>query len=162
MSFYPGLWNVHGKPDVHNVACMKNCATEIKITSAMPDSARGSHGNLADQNRGFGEVRGQATAPAKGGGSKQAATVPAASSGASLIATNGCVACHGITNKIIGPAFADVAAKYKGQPGAQAQLIAKVRHGGSGNWGSMPMPPQTAVSDTDLKTIVQWILAGAH
>jgi S-disulfanyl-L-cysteine oxidoreductase SoxD len=160
MSFYPGLWNVHGKPDVRNVACMKNCATEVKIASVLPDIARGSHGNLADQNRPIGEVRGQNTAVAAPAHAKSEA--PAPNAGAGLIAKYSCVACHGVTNKIVGPGFADVAARYKGKAGAEAQLMAKIRHGGSGNWGDTPMPPQAEVSDADLKTIVDWVLAGAH
>jgi cytochrome c len=163
MTFHPGLWDVHGKPDVKNVACMKNCATDIKIASALPDAARGSHGNLADQNRLIGEVRGQNTAAAVPASAKPAvAAAPAVDAGAALATKNSCLACHGITNKIVGPGFAEVAAKYKGKPDAQAQLMAKIRHGGSGNWGTTPMPPQTEVSDADLKTIVTWVLAGAH
>lgn len=156
-----GLWDVKGKPDTHNVACMKNCETEIRISSVLPESSRSSHGNLADQNRHFGEVRGQNT-----GGEKSAAAdktkAPAATvEGLALAKQFGCVACHGVNNKIVGPGFTDVAAKYKGNAGAESQLIAKIRKGGSGNWGDIPMPPQTQPSDAQLKTVVDWILKGA-
>jgi len=76
-----------------------------------------------------------------------------------LAQSSGCLACHGVQNKILGPAYKDVAAKYKGDKGAEAKLIAKVKAGGSGVWGTMPMPPNSPrVKDEDIKTIVQWIL----
>jgi len=157
-----GLWDVHGKPDVKNVACMKNCATGIKITSSLPASASGSHGNLADQNRGFGEVRGVNTAPPGKSVKASAPETASVNAGRELVTKYSCVACHGMTNKIVGPGYSEVAAKYKGKPDAEAQLIAKIKNGGSGNWGEIPMPPQTQVKDQDVKTIVEWILNGAQ
>lgn len=82
-----------------------------------------------------------------------------AASGADLAKKNNCLACHAVDHKVVGPAYKDVAAKYKGDKGAEAKLIAKVKKGGSGNWGSVPMPPNPQVSDADLKTIIQWVLA---
>jgi cytochrome c551/c552 len=157
-----GLWDVHGKPDVKNVACMKNCATEVKIGSLFPESALNSHGNLADQNRTFGEVRGLKTAANTSATASKAGTTAAVSTeksaGPALIKQYNCIACHGIDNKIVGPAFTDVAAKYKGDTGAEARLIAKIKNGGGGVWGAIPMPAQTQVKDDDLKTIVKWVL----
>jgi len=75
-----------------------------------------------------------------------------------LARANGCLACHGIGNKIVGPAYSDVAAKYKDDPTAAATLEAKVKAGGSGNWGQIPMPPNAHVSDDKIKTLVAWIL----
>lgn len=73
---------------------------------------------------------------------------------------SGCLACHSVANKIIGPAYKDVAAKYKGDKGAEAKLIAKVKAGGSGVWGPIPMPANSPqVKDEDIKTVVQWILS---
>ncbi len=72
---------------------------------------------------------------------------------------NGCAACHGADKKIVGPSWKDVAAKYKGDARAADNLAAKVKAGGKGAWGAVPMPPQTKVSDADLKTIIAWILA---
>jgi cytochrome c len=71
-----------------------------------------------------------------------------------------CVACHAIGEKRVGPAYKDVAAKYKGQGDAVAVLTAKVRHGGTGVWGQIPMPPNGTdkISDADLKAAVEWIL----
>jgi cytochrome c len=76
-----------------------------------------------------------------------------------LAQKNGCLACHSIANKVVGPAYKDVAAKYKGDKTAEAKLIAKVKAGGSGVWGPIPMPPNSPhVKDEDIKTIVEWIL----
>ena len=74
----------------------------------------------------------------------------------------GCMACHAKDKKLVGPAFKDVAAKYKGQGDAVAKLSDKVRKGGSGVWGPIPMPPNPAdkINDGDLKDVVGWILKG--
>ena len=77
-----------------------------------------------------------------------------------LAQKNGCLACHSVANKVVGPAYKDVAAKYRGDKGAEAKLIAKVKAGGSGVWGPVPMPPNSPhVKDEDIKTIVQWVLS---
>ncbi len=77
-----------------------------------------------------------------------------------LAQKNGCLACHSVQNKVVGPSYKDVAAKYKGDKGAEAKLIAKVKAGGSGVWGPIPMPPNSPhVSDGDIKTIVEWVLS---
>jgi cytochrome c len=69
-----------------------------------------------------------------------------------------CLACHQVDKKVVGPAYKDVAKKYKGNAGAEAMLIDKVKKGGSGVWGPIPMPPNPAVPDADLKKLVDWIL----
>jgi cytochrome c len=77
-----------------------------------------------------------------------------------LAQKSGCLACHSVDKKIIGPAYKDVAAKYKGNKDAEAMLIAKVKKGGSGVWGPMPMPANSPqVKDDDIKTMVEWILS---
>ena len=72
-----------------------------------------------------------------------------------------CVACHAVDVKRVGPAYKDVAAKYRGDTSAPPKLFDKVRAGGSGNWGEIPMLPHPAdkISDEDLKTSIKWILA---
>ncbi|MFZ2269914.1 MAG: c-type cytochrome [Azonexus sp.] len=72
-----------------------------------------------------------------------------------------CVACHAVDKKLVGPAYKDVAAKYRGDAGAPARLAEKVRHGGSGVWGDIPMIPHPAdkLSDENLAAAIQWILA---
>lgn len=82
-----------------------------------------------------------------------------AQSGEDLIKKDGCTACHAVDKKVVGPAYKDVANKYRNDPKAQAYLQDKVKKGGSGVWGPVPMPPNTQVSDADIKTIVTWILA---
>jgi len=75
-----------------------------------------------------------------------------------LATKSGCLACHAVDHKVIGPAYKDVAAKYKGDAGAAAKLYAKVKAGGGGVWGPIPMPPNAQVSDKDIKTLVDWVL----
>jgi cytochrome c len=70
-----------------------------------------------------------------------------------------CVACHQVDKKSVGPAYKDVAKKYKGQADAVAKLSDKVKKGGSGVWGPVPMPPNAAVPDADIKKLVEWVLA---
>lgn len=72
---------------------------------------------------------------------------------------SGCMSCHDIGTKVIGPAFKDVAEKYKGQKDANAVLTKKVKEGGKGVWGRIPMPPHDQMKDADISTIVGWILA---
>ena len=77
-----------------------------------------------------------------------------------LAGKSGCLACHSVDKKIVGPAYKEVAAKYKGDEGAEAKLIDKVKKGGQGVWGDIPMPPNSPmVKDEDIKKLVDWILA---
>jgi cytochrome c len=69
-----------------------------------------------------------------------------------------CLACHAEDKKLVGPAYKEIAKKYKGDAGAEAKLIAKVKSGGGGVWGSIPMPPNN-VPDGDIKTIVEWVMS---
>lgn len=88
------------------------------------------------------------------------ATQAGAADQTALAQKNGCLACHGVDKKILGPAYKDVAAKYKGNKEAEAKLIDKVKKGGSGVWGPMPMPANSPkVSDDDIKTLVEWVLS---
>ena len=103
-----------------------------------------------------------ASAPAPSTSSATSAPAPAGSSspGAQELAgKSGCLACHAVDKKLVGPAYKEVAAKYAGQADAEAKLIQKVKNGGSGVWGSVPMPPNPQVSDQDVKTLVDWILS---
>ena len=70
----------------------------------------------------------------------------------------GCMACHSMDKKLVGPAWKDVAARYKSDKGAVDKLAAKVRSGGKGNWGEIVQPPNTTTSDADIKKLVQFIL----
>ncbi len=88
-------------------------------------------------------------------GSAMAAEMPA------VAKKHNCIACHSIDKKVVGPAWADVAKKYKGDAGAEAKLITKVSKGGSGVWGSMPMPANdpSGTKQADMKELVKFILA---
>lgn len=76
-----------------------------------------------------------------------------------LATKSACTACHAVDKKLVGPAYKDVAAKYKGNPKAEAMLIEKVKKGGVGTWGQIPMPPNASVKDDDIKTLVKWVLS---
>jgi sulfite dehydrogenase len=75
-----------------------------------------------------------------------------------LLGANGCTACHALDKRVVGPSFREVAAKYSGDAGAPARLAAKIRAGGQGAWGSVPMPPNAAMSEGDAKTLAAWVL----
>lgn len=76
-----------------------------------------------------------------------------------LAQSKNCTACHAVDKKLIGPSFKDIAAKYKDADGAVDKLAAKVRAGGVGVWGQIPMPANPQVSEAESKTLVQWIMA---
>ncbi len=177
------MWNVKDKPDVQGAICVNNCAREVTITSRLPDYARNAHGNIAEQNRIVGAVRGANTAAATsplslgervrervvavepntqardplpppslpGGGSQTVAAF-------ALAQKHTCTACHGVTNKILGPSFADISKKYG--TASAATLIAKIKAGGNGVWGSAPMPAQAHVPDADIRAMAEWLAAG--
>jgi cytochrome c len=85
----------------------------------------------------------------------------AASAGLTIARSNACMGCHAVDRKLVGPSFQQIAARYKGDPNAQAKLQGKVRDGGSGVWGAIPMPSHPGMSNADIKTVVEWVLAGA-
>ena len=76
-----------------------------------------------------------------------------------LAKSKNCLACHSVANKIVGPAFKDVAAKYKGDGAALAALTSKVLTGGGGVWGGIPMPPNSTTSEAEAEILVKWILS---
>ena len=160
------------KPDTSNVACLTDCAPEPKLASLLPDFARNAHGNLAEQNRAVGAQHGADTTrpEAKLGAAVTASAKPAVvaapkaeSAGAdskaavALMQKNGCLVCHGVDKKIVGPAFTDVAKKHAGKAD---YLAGKIKAGGSGIWGPIPMPAQ-ALSEAEAKTIAAWLASGA-
>lgn len=179
-----GMWSISGTPDVKATACMVNCMTDVKITSSLPDFARNAHNNLAEQDRTFGPYRGSDSAqpPLKAlPGANYVAKVPATqvSAAANQAATtkpavasadaaalqqsftkNNCAACHAATAKGVGPSIADIAKKYKNQD-VLAKLSAKVKNGGSGAWGMIPMPPHPQIPDPEIDHLVQWMLNGS-
>jgi S-disulfanyl-L-cysteine oxidoreductase SoxD len=159
-----GFMRRDGKPDTANVACMKNCVTGVRLSSEIPAYALELHGNLADQRRAMGAIEGLQTANADPAAAKRA---PVPAGGGDLAKRYGCMACHAVDSRLVGPAFRDVAARYGpggGHPAvadAQARLIAKLKSGGAGVWGDIVMPGQPQVGAADARTLVEWILAGA-
>jgi len=79
--------------------------------------------------------------------------------GKALAQKSGCLACHTVDKKVVGPSYKDIAAKYKGNKAAEDMLAAKITKGGSGVWGPVPMPANAKVAPADVKTLVQWVLA---
>ncbi len=169
------------KADTSNVACMKDCTPEPKVASFLPDYARNAHGNLAEQNRMVGPQHGADTTkpePKGSGAAAAAATVAAAApakeqakpaaarpaaGGAdskailALLSKYSCTACHAMDKKVVGPSFADIAKKHAGKAD---YLAGKIKNGGSGVWGPIPMPAQS-LSEAEAKTIAVWLAAGA-
>jgi cytochrome c len=78
-----------------------------------------------------------------------------------IVRGNACLGCHAVDHRVVGPSFQQIAARYKGDAGAEARLVHKVKDGGSGVWGAIPMPSHPAMSDADIRTVVDWVLAGA-
>ncbi|MDP1525607.1 MAG: c-type cytochrome [Rhodocyclaceae bacterium] len=78
-----------------------------------------------------------------------------------LATKSNCMACHAVDKKLVGPSYQEVAKKYAGNAGAPKLLAEKIKKGGTGTWGQVPMPPNAAVKDADIDTMVKWILAGA-
>ena len=75
-----------------------------------------------------------------------------------LLGAHGCTACHNVDKRVVGPSFKEVAAKYSGDARAAERLAAKIRTGGQGAWGNVPMPPNPGLSDPDLQSVVSWLL----
>ncbi len=83
----------------------------------------------------------------------------AAMASADLAKAKNCLACHAVANKLVGPAFKDVAKKYAGQKDAEANLTQKVLKGSSGVWGTVPMPANAQVNEAEARTLVKWVLS---
>jgi cytochrome c len=161
-----------GKPDVKAVACMTDCAAEAHVASFLPDFARNNNGNLAEQQRLVGPQRGADTTKPPAANPAAAATAaavvaprveadPVGGAALALAQKNNCTVCHGVTNRIVGPAFRDVAGKYAARADAEAYLASKIKSGGQGLWGAIPMPPQN-LPEGDAKLIAKWLAAGAR
>ena len=188
-ALWPGKsWPGAAQPDVRNTPCMSDCRTEPRVASLLPDFARNAHGNLREQNRIVGPQRGADTTQPEGRSSPSVATAgggnaSSSSSGSSTASASSsasaarpptdsalgkaamalaqkyqCTACHAVDKKLVGPAFADIARRHTGKAD---YLAGKIRSGGSGVWGPIPMPPQT-LPDAELRQIAAWLAAGAN
>ncbi len=154
---FPGLSEVKGTSDVVNLACMSHCEKDVTISGSLPENFVATmYGDITAEFRGLATMNHRAPS---------AAALPAvASEGPTpleLIQKYGCVACHSPDKAIVGPAFRDVAAKYKDTPDAVAHLHQSLTEGSVGRWGAIPMPPQVAASEADLALLIDWVLRGA-
>jgi cytochrome c5 len=149
--------NFKEPPATTPAAAAPAAAVPAAPTSAAPASAAGTPAASAP------------AAPAVAAPATATSTVAAApatkagapldlSSGQAMMQKDGCAACHALDKTIVGPAYNQVAAKYRGDKTAEAKLEQKVKAGGSGVWGPVPMPPNSAVPDADIKALVSWIL----
>ena len=153
-----GLWETKGRPDVKATACMTDCGPEPRIVSQLPDHARGSHGDLAAQNRLIGPVRGVSSADS----ARVVATAATSANDTArtLAEKSGCLSCHAAKQRVVGPSLTEIAQRYVSDSGAESKLVTKVKSGGQGVWGSVPMPPFAQLQEQDLRTLVRWILTG--
>ncbi len=175
MSTAHGMGSVTGKPDVQGSSCMKNCRPAPRITSELPAHASGSHGDLAVQFRTLGPYGTIKTSDEPVHGRPVATSGPVVDGQSAVVANQrarelfskrGCVACHAVESKVLGPALREVAAQYAGVyadvAGAASQIALHIREGGVGRWGQMPMPPQPGVSAQEADDIARWIVTGAQ
>ncbi len=132
-------------PAAKPAAAAPAASNPVKAAAEMAGSAMGQVAKKVEQT--VAKVT-QAVAPAASGGDDAKA----------LAQAKGCLGCHAVDHKIVGPAYKDVAAKYKGDAGALDRLVAKVKSGGAGNWGQVPMPPNN-VTDEEAKKLVSWVLS---
>jgi cytochrome c len=102
----------------------------------------------------------EAPSPAAQAASAQAAAAhTAADPVTQLLNRNACLGCHAVDRQVIGPGFREVAARYKADAAAAPKLAKKIKDGGQGAWGQVPMPPNPGLSEADLKLLVDWVLA---
>jgi cytochrome c551/c552 len=155
-ALWPGPEFGRRPPDVKARACMHACLDEPTVVSFVPDYARDAHGNLADQNRLVGPQRGALTTAVAATSTPTQTTPTPTPTPATLLDKNACSACHALDSQRVGPSFNDIAQKYASRGDAVAYLVQKIRSGGSGVWGAMPMPPQP-IAEADAHTIARWI-----
>ncbi len=182
-----GAKQVWSKPDVQGSTCMKNCTAAPKVASLIPDYARDAHGNLAEQSRQLGGSRGVVTLPGGKSASQNSNSqtnrplapvesssfaiksganttpTPAALQAADVMPTlqkYACIACHGMDTKLVGPSFKEIVTKQGQRADAQAYLAGKIKNGGQGVYGQIPMPAQS-LSEAEAAKVAQWLVQGA-
>jgi S-disulfanyl-L-cysteine oxidoreductase SoxD len=160
------------KPDVQGSACQSGCATSPAVASLIPDYARDAHGNLADQSRSLGGSRGAQTLKVGAVDKKkqqisevdnEKLAINNAVKSSDVMPTlqkYACVACHAVDSKLVGPSFKEIIAKQGSRTDAQAYLSGKIKAGGQGVYGQIPMPAQS-ISAEDAQQVARWLLQGA-
>lgn len=165
-----GMGSVKGKPDVQGSSCMSNCASETRIVSELPEYARNAHGVLVQQFRQIGPKgaidtsryeRVTARPVATTGPTADAAPAAGATNPREIANRNACLACHAVDQKLVGPALREVGSKYATRSDAEAYLAGKIKSGGVGVWGQVPMPAQAGLKDDEALALARWILGGA-
>lgn len=168
-AMWPGR-ELGGKPgaDVQGSACVRDCKKDVAVRSFLPDYARNAHGQLADQSRLLGPTRGADTSRPAAEKSGQNIASALASRGETapeniakqdvtpILQKNACLACHAMDSKGLGPSFREIARKYKDHADAVNYLSGKIKGGGQGVWGSMPMPAQ-ALNAAEAGRLAQWL-----
>jgi cytochrome c551/c552 len=157
---WPGPIASRAKPDVQGDSCMHDCKTEATIASFIPDHARNAHGNLAQQQRLVGPQRGALTAPPAAAATPQQIAAATATPVNALLQKNLCSVCHQTDTNAVGPSFHEVAARHGSRADAKEYFVARIRQGGAGNWGTIPMPAQT-IDEAEAQAIAAWLAAGA-
>jgi len=164
-AMWPGTELGARAPDVKAPLCMKDCVTDAKITSQLPEHARDAHGNLAEQNRLVGAQHGVDTRTATVAAARTVGAPPApaptpapAPAATALVQKNNCFACHSADARLVGPSWQDIAKRHAGKAD---YLAGKIQSGGSGTWGQIPMPPQQ-IADAEARAIANWLAAGAQ
>jgi S-disulfanyl-L-cysteine oxidoreductase SoxD len=178
-----GVDGLKATPDTQGSVCVKDCKANTKISSQMPAYAMTAHGDLAEQNRTWGSIVGLDTSkPIAEKNAPQAMSVLAsqpvpsrapadmvskASSAAvktsevlPLLQKNTCTSCHAVSSKVLGPSFKDITKKYAGRTDATAYLAGKIKLGGAGVWGSIPMPA-SPINESESVKIAQWLSQGS-
>jgi cytochrome c551/c552 len=161
------------KPDVQGSACMRDCKKDVAVKSFLPDYARNAHGQLAEQSRPLGPSRGADTSRPSAESAEQnrsfslasqeqsapektAKPLSVATPPTTVLQKNACLACHGMDSKGLGPSFREIASKYKDRADTVNYLSGKIKRGGQGVWGSMPMPAQT-LSEAEAGQVARWL-----
>jgi cytochrome c len=161
-----GMGRVDAKPDVQGLACMTRCAAEPKIVSEMPAFALNAHGDLRRQFRPIGALATIDSTRHEGhnAGLPVAQAMRSESDGNTreILTRNACMTCHGFDSAVVGPAFKDVAARYRERAEATNYLVEKIRKGGVGAWGQVPMPGQPGIREDELVAVVRWLITGSH
>ena len=170
------------RPDVQGSTCMQDCKTGVAVASSIPAYARNQSGNLAEQMRAWGPLPGVNTSKTQFSEQKAAevgvvpsfvaiknvanevkppvATNLKYADVADLLQRNTCSACHGQSTRLVGPSFAEIAARHSARADALAYLQSKINAGGQGVWGAIPMPPQS-IDEPSARKIAQWLAQGA-
>jgi cytochrome c len=164
-----GMGSVKGKPDVQGSLCMSDCKSETKVVSELPEHARNAHGVLVEQFRQIGPKGAIDTsryervraAPVATTGPVGDAGKPAALNARDIASRNACLACHGVDQKLVGPSLREIGGKYASRSDAEAYVAGKIKAGGVGVWGQVPMPAQPNVKDDEALALARWILGGA-